>query len=33
MDTLDNEYAVEERLPILLSGIGGIGVYVAFPLF
>ena len=24
MDTLDNEYAVKERLPILLFGIGGV---------
>ena len=24
MDTLDNEFAVEERLPILLSGSGGV---------
>ena len=24
MDTLDNEYAVVERLPILLSGVGGV---------
>ena len=24
MDTLDNEYAVEDRLPVLLSGVGGV---------
>ena len=24
MDSLDNEYSVEDRLPILLSGVGGV---------
>ena len=24
MDSLENEYSVEERLPILLSGVGGV---------